>query len=104
MTEDRIRVDLERSGGFGGLVTRRTVDSADLSPEAAARLRTLLDGVDLDAVLPARAAVPVPDAYRYRLSVVRGNRRWNLDLSDPEVPADLRPLLRHLVAARSPGG
>jgi hypothetical protein len=102
VVDERIRVDLERGGGFGGLVTRRALDTADLPPEAAGRLRELLDGVDLDSVLPATPGVPVPDAYRYRLVVVRGNRRWDLSLSDPEVPAALRPLLRHLLTARPP--
>lgn len=102
MGDDRIRVELERSGGFGGLVTHRTVDTADLTPEQAAQLRALVADADLDAAgdAVARGTVPVPDAYHYRLTVVGGGRRWDLSLSDPQVPPNLRPLLRALLAQR----
>jgi hypothetical protein len=99
MTDERIRVEFQRTGGFGGLVTRRTLDTATLSPQDADHLRALLDEADLDQVRPVSGASPVPDAFGYQLVVVRGDRRWNLTLSDPEVPASLRPLLRHLAAA-----
>jgi hypothetical protein len=100
--DERIKVDVERSGGFGGLVLRRTLDTADLTSDEAARLRVLLDEADLDAVDPAARSLPVPDAFRYRLTVVRGGQRWELSLGDPQVPARLRPLLRHVLAAAGP--
>jgi hypothetical protein len=102
MGDEPIRVDVERSGGFGGLVQRRTLDTADLTPDEAGRLRALLEEADLDAVDPAARALPVPDAFRYRLTVVRGGRRWELSLDDPQVPVRLRPLLRHVLAAAPP--
>jgi len=101
MSDERITVELERTGGFGGLVTRRSLDTADLPAEEAARLRSLVAEADLDAAgdAAARATVPVPDAYHYRLTVVAGGRRWDLSLSDPQVPPDLRPLLRTILAS-----
>ena len=103
MTGERIRVELERSGGFGGLLTRRTLDTAELPPEAADELRRLVAEADLDAVGDlaggASGGVPVPDAYHYRLSVLRDGRRWDLSLTDPQVPGTLRPLLRRLLTA-----
>jgi hypothetical protein len=98
MVEERIRIEFERSGGFGGLVTRRTVDTATLPPDAAVALRALLEAADIDAVRPG-GGLPVPDAYQYRLVVQRGAGRSELTISDPEVPATLRPLLRYLATA-----
>jgi hypothetical protein len=99
MADERIRVEFERTGGFGGVVVRRTVDTATLAPEDADELRMLLDRADLDGVRPVPRTSPVPDAQHYQLFVVRGDRQWTVALSDPEVPATLRPLLRYLAAA-----
>jgi hypothetical protein len=100
MADERIMIEFERSGGFGGLITRRTVDTANLPPGEADELVALLDQANLDDVHPVSLPMPVPDAFHYRLSVVRGARRWDLTLGDAEVPVNLRPLLRYLAKDR----
>lgn len=96
MTDERIVIEFESSGGIGGLVTRRTVDTATLPPGEADELGALLEQSNLMELQPVRPPFVVPDAISYRLAVVRGGQRHEVDLTDPEVPAELRPLLRYL--------
>ena len=95
---ERIRVDVERTGGFGGLTTRRSADTDSLPEEQARELAALVDALDLaalrDAPAPARA---VPDAFSYDVTVTRGGSQVRLRAQDPDVPAQLRPLIRFVV-------
>jgi hypothetical protein len=117
MDGERIRVEVERTGGFGGLRVRGAMDSADLAPPDRAALTELLAQADLAALGDtdsASAGSPegghagspegvgrppgMPDAFEYRLSIQRGPTRWAGTLRDPQVPAGLRPLLKHVLA------
>jgi hypothetical protein len=105
MVSERLRVELERSGGFGGITTRRVLDSAQLPPGETRELERLVEDADLDALegerAPAQGDRGMPDSFQYRLSVLRGGRRWDVEISDPDVPASLRALLTHVLAQRS---
>lgn len=96
MSDERIVIEFESSGGIGGLVNRRTVDTATLPPGEADELGALLEQSNLMEFEPVRPPFVVPDAISYRLAVVRGGQRREVDLTDPEVPMELRPLLRYL--------
>ncbi len=94
----RVRVDVERTGGFGGLVTRRSADTDSL-PEADAReLAQLVAALDLEALQKAPSPTrTVPDAYQYDIVISTGGDQVTLHAQDPDVPAQLRPLIRFVV-------
>jgi hypothetical protein len=93
VTDDPIRLDVVRSGGFAGISRSGTVDTSELTPAEAAEVAESLDALHLDE-LAAASAQPdrpeTPDAFRYEVTVSRGERRWDLVLSDPQLPAGLR--------------
>ena len=102
---DRIRAELVRTGGFGGMTVHARLDSAELDRAAAAELAALVDAAGLDRLAEAGAGrEPVPDEFRYRLAVWRGRRRWEVELGDRDVPPRLRPLLGRLIQAARPNG
>jgi len=110
---ERIRVELVRTGGFGGMELHSTLDTARLPDAEADELAALVERAGLDPLGSAGAdettaahgeerGQAMPDAFQYRLSVQRGGRRWHGVLDERQVPPELRPLLTKLVAhARS---
>ena len=106
MDHKRVRLDLERTGGFGGRTVRVAVDSALLPVDEARNLIALVEQVDFDA-LQARGVRPEPtppDAFQYKLDVEQGGRQWRLRFTDSDVTDELSLLLAELVsfARRSP--
>lgn len=96
MTE-RVRVELRRSGGFTGRPVHKILDSAQMPPAQAASLVRLVDALDFGALRstgPGHGA----DLMHYALTVERGSQRWQGSVSDPMIPASLRPLLEFLNA------
>ncbi len=94
----RIHVEVKRTGGFGGLVTTRSADTDSLSTEDARQLRDLVDGLDFEAMqhLP-ESTRSVPDAFQYDLVISRGAENLRLRVRDPDVPAELRPLIQFVM-------
>src|SRR5687767_1704815 len=67
--DDAIRVDVERTGGFGGLVTRRSVDTRSLPTEDGQQLARLVRGLDVDALTRTGPGRSVPDAFQYDILI-----------------------------------
>jgi hypothetical protein len=93
-----IRVEVERSGGFAGIVTRRRADSTDLPPDQAGELRELVGGVDLAALEQRLAAAPPApaggaDRFQYDVTVHEGEEVHRFSVQDGSVPPELQPLL-----------
>jgi hypothetical protein len=95
VSEERIRVDLVRSGGFAGISQRASVDTDKLPPDEAAGIAELVRAVDFDALAsgPPRA----PDRFQYDLDVQQGRRRHHLTLGERSVTPELRALIDHLM-------
>ncbi|WP_239333158.1 protealysin inhibitor emfourin [Frankia sp. CiP3] len=100
MSDEHVRIVLERSGGFVGQAIRRGLDSAALPADEAARLRGLVAGVEASGGRPDRPSTlaPRPDRFTYTLEVDRGGHRLVRRFSEP-VPAELRQLLTLLSKA-----
>jgi hypothetical protein len=90
-----IRVKLERSGGFAGLLPPpRTLDSADLTPEAGQELAELVEAAA--RAQPASAERKVPDATQYELTILRGGQALQLSFDDATMPPEVRPLIARI--------
>lgn len=94
MDDQPFRIELTRTGGFGGLRVHSTVDVGTLPPDQAAALTDLVDQVAL-ARQPVEQAFP--DEFRYDLTVLRGDRRHHLLVGDTGATPELRALLNRLV-------
>ncbi|KCZ73390.1 hypothetical protein ANME2D_00456 [Candidatus Methanoperedens nitroreducens] len=91
-------IKLERTGGFAGLRTAVTLDTDTLPAEEARKLHEMVDSAGFFN-LPAKFPLPArgADYFVYRLTVEKDGRKHTVDVSDPAVPATLRPLLQSLV-------
>jgi hypothetical protein len=97
---ERVRAELRRSGGFTGRTVHVLLDSDQMPPADAARLIQLVSTIDFTHL--AADTPPLPpgaDLMRYDLTIDRGAQHWHGTLSDPAVPAELRPLLQFLNSA-----
>ncbi|MDQ3150576.1 MAG: hypothetical protein M3R63_02245 [Actinomycetota bacterium] len=104
MSDEHVRADLVRSGGFAGLTRRSSVDTATLPPDEARQLRDLVAGLDFAALADAGASRSrAPDSYSYDLTIVRGPERVRVVRDDRGIGAELRPLIRFLDQRTQPG-
>jgi hypothetical protein len=92
-----IRIELQRSGGFGGLSLRHALDTADLGADAQRDIAALVEAA---AQAPRPAATPpaVRDAMRYDLTISQGGRVQLLSFSDVTMPPEVRPLVQRVIA------
>ena len=91
-------IHFERTGGFAGMRTSVNLDTKSLPKDEADKLHDLVDKAgffNLPASFPApkRGA----DYFQYRLTVEMDGRKHTVEVSDPAVPAALRPLLQSLM-------
>lgn len=83
MSDERIRVEVERSGGFGGVPRAARVDTDDLDDERANTLRGLVADAALgDRGTGARSGDRSRDKFTYDVTLVRGNDRRELTLPE----------------------
>jgi Emfourin len=100
VSEERIHIDLVRSGGFAGVSRRASADTDTLPPAEAARLAELVHAVDFDALANLATGPPRrPDRFQYDLDVREGGRRHQLTLGERDAPPELRALIEHLLTA-----
>ena len=94
-----LRVEYERSGGFAGLTTRAQADAGNLAPEEADALRAMVEQAAFFS-LPAHVAPPArgADRFEHAVTVIDGERRHTVRVSEGAVPDTLRPLVDYLVA------
>ena len=92
-----MRITFTRSGGFAGVRLRTTVNEDELSTEAAAQLRQLVDGADCFR-LPGKIVADrkQPDRFQYELLLEDGERRHSILVDEEAVPPAMQPLLEWL--------
>ncbi len=90
-----MRLELDRTGGFGGAARRFEVDEASLASSDRAELRRLVAGAAL-ASLPEVLTVPAPavDRFTYRLTVEEGAERREVRFTELAMTEGLRELVR----------
>jgi hypothetical protein len=96
MTDFRLELEVERSGGFGGLrLAPRTLDAADLSPQAARELAELVAAAERapQRTSPSRS---LPDATHYDITIRRGGQVRRLSFDDATAPPEVRRLLERI--------
>ena len=91
-----IRIELQRSGGFGGLSVRHALDTAELGADAQREVATLVEAA-ADAPRPAATPPAVRDAMRYDLTIRQGGRVQKLSFNDVTMPAQVRPLVQRVI-------
>lgn len=91
-------IHLERSGGFAGMRTEVTLDTESLPAEEARKLEEMLESAGFFK-MPAKFATPKKgaDYFQYRITAKLKEKEHTVELSEPQLPDELRPLLRSLM-------
>lgn len=101
-----MRIDFQRTGGFGGMAMERglTLDTAHLPAAEAQELASLLARAGPEARQPRSAAPagPARDLFHYTLTFEEHGRRWTIEASDADLPEPLRALIRWLLDRATP--
>lgn len=95
---------MTRSGGFAGLTVRASLDTAELEPEDAQELRTLVEHAGLDELSrrsPLRGTGA--DRFQYDLTVTEGERQRRVVAAEAAAPPELRALLERVLRSGSAG-
>jgi hypothetical protein len=88
-----MRVTLEQSGGFAGLMIMRTIDTQDLSPSETQELEQLVKEADFFQLNSVTDRNPQPDRFGYQLSIDTDGRSHSIQVSETNMPEQLRPLM-----------
>jgi hypothetical protein len=87
-----VKVSVVRSGGIAGMTTTTTVDTADLSPDAAAGLRRTVDACSFDA--PESADPAVRDGLTHEVTVADDDGIRRVRYGQGRAPAGVDALVR----------
>jgi hypothetical protein len=88
--QQHVRAELRRRGGFVGIPRCATLDTAQLGPAAADRLRAAAARVDLEQLRSAGADPRLPTLD---LTIVRGAEQVAAQVDERSLPAGARPLV-----------
>jgi hypothetical protein len=89
-----MKISIVRGGGFGGLVTVTTADTASLAPEDARRLRAKVEQTGL-FTLPEHLSGPPrqPHPFSYAVTVEDQDRSHTVRVSEEDMPESLGSLV-----------
>ncbi|MGA2517832.1 MAG: protealysin inhibitor emfourin [Thermodesulfobacteriota bacterium] len=96
--EKTLRISVERTGGFAGMVMRTAVDKKDLAPDEALKLHQLIEEADFfnlprEIMPPSRSR----DRFQYKLTVEENGRQHTVRVSEEAMPEKLKPLVKWLM-------
>lgn len=95
-----MRITIERSGGFAGMVQTRVVDTASLPPNEVNQLRLLVDAADFFRLPKMIVSLhSQPDRFQYKLTVEDQGKRHTVVVGEQSMPGNLKPLLDWLMTA-----
>jgi hypothetical protein len=101
--QDRVRVEVVRSGGFAGLTRAAAVDTAELDGERAEQLRELVDESQIESLISASPGSGAADRFQYDVTVTRANQRTSVVLRETNMPDAARRLVRWVLQGAPQG-
>jgi hypothetical protein len=91
-----MRIVCERTGGFAGLTLRAEVDSEQLTPAEARKLKRLVkESQVLDQ--PAKAEGAMPDQYQYDLEIEDEGRTRTIQTNDAAASEEMAKLIEWVI-------
>lgn len=93
-----MRVTLEQSGGFAGLMITKAIDTQDLSPSETQQLEQLVKESNFFQLTSIAEASPQPDRFGYTLSIEMNGRTHSIELSETNLPERVRSIIEWVQA------
>lgn len=88
-----MRITLEQSGGFAGLMITKTIDTQDLSPSEAQQLEKLVRESNFFQFTSIAEAFPQPDRFGYTISIEMEGRSQSIEVSETNMPESIKPIV-----------
>lgn len=90
-------IQFERRGGFAGIRKDTKLNTESIPSKDTHELLELIEKADFFN-LPEKFPPPKKgaDYFQYRLAIENEGKKHTIEISDPAVPATLRPLLQFL--------
>lgn len=88
-----MRVTLEQSGGFAGLMITKTIETQDLSPSEAEQLENMVRDSNFFQLNSISEAFPQPDRFGYTLSIEKDGRTHSIEMNETNMPEQLKPIV-----------
>jgi hypothetical protein len=92
-----MKITVERSGGFAGMLMRSQVDSSQLSPQDSQELQGLIDAVhffDLPPQVKIKGAGA--DRFQFTITVEDGGKRNSVTGSETDLPEGVTALIHRV--------
>jgi hypothetical protein len=98
-TERKMRLSLQRTGGFAGISKKAIVDTANLSSEEAQQLSHLLEAANFFN-LPTIINAPSnqADRFQYIITVEENNQQYTVKVSEAGLPGSLKQIIEWINA------
>ncbi len=91
-------IQLERSGGFAGMVLHAQVDTEALDPQEKASLESMVEAANFfslpEKIMPAG---PGADRFSYRITIQKSGASRIVEVSESGVPETLQPLIQRIL-------
>jgi hypothetical protein len=106
MSDERIRVEVVRRGGFGGLTRSSRVDTDDLDPEGTATLRRLVAEATRARRAPGPPREPSrgADQFEYQVTIDRGDDRRSFVVGEAQLSGADERLVNWVLEAGQDAG
>jgi hypothetical protein len=97
-----MKVYLERSGGFAGMVTSTNVDTQTLPPNEAQEIQCLIENshfFELPSQSPqtSKTRKGAADYFIYKITVQDGKREHSVQANDINMQPNIKPLIDFLI-------
>ena len=104
MSEEHVRVEVNRSGGFAGVTRSASADTDSLDASQAAELRRLVGASSAGAPAAARQApAGGADRFQFEITVERGGQTDRVVRGEPDLSPAEQDLVRWVLGARNQG-
>lgn len=90
-----MKIEIERSGGFAGIIKKNTVDTEKL-PKDVANIEKLLTETKLINTRLNTVKSKTADCYYYKISILTGNKKQEIEFSEFDIDNKLRRMINNL--------
>jgi hypothetical protein len=101
-TEKIMHVTIQRTGGFAGIPSTKSIHAASLSAPEIDHLERMIKSArffELPALIPSK---PQPDRFEYRITVEQDGKKHSVTAAEPVLPAELKPLVDWMMGLERP--
>ena len=91
-----MKIEIERSGGFAGIMKTITIDTKNLPKNMATRLEDSLSETLTLKQPPNKMKGKMADCYSYKISSQKGNKKQEFEFREFDVEKELKSVVDYI--------